>query len=70
MLTREIPSIQERQILLDSLHIEQIKTLFSLQRHKDIREVYVEVQRAKRPNFESVKRAYREITREGASEFI
>ena len=45
MLTKEIPHLQERQILLDSPHIEQIKTLFRLQKHKDRVDVYVEVER-------------------------
>ena len=70
MLTKEIPSIQEKVILLDSKDLQNLQTTLGLHTHRDRVEIYVEVQRAKRPSFESVERAYREITREGASEFI
>lgn len=63
MLTREIPSIQEKVILLDSKDLQNLQTTLGLHTHKDRVEIYVEVQRAKRPNFESVKRAYDEINR-------
>ena len=45
MLSKEIPHLQERQILLDSPHIEQIKTLFRLQKHKDKIDVYVDIEK-------------------------
>ena len=63
MLTKEIPNIQEKTILLDSKDLQNLQTTLGLHTHKDRVEIYVEVQRAKRPNFESVKRAYDEINR-------
>ena len=45
MLTKEIPNIQEKVILLDSKDLQALQTTLGLHTHKDIREVYVEVEK-------------------------
>ena len=44
MLTKEIPNIQERQIILDSKDLQTLQTILGLHKHKDTRAVYVEVE--------------------------
>ena len=45
MLTKEIPNIQEKTILLDSKDLQNLQTTLGLHTHRDIREVYVEVEK-------------------------
>ena len=45
MLTKEIPNIQEGQILLDSKDLQALQTTLGLHTHKEMRAVYVEVEK-------------------------
>ena len=62
--------MQEKQILLDSKNLQALQTILELHTYKDTRVVYVEVEKAKRPSFESVKRAYDEILKVGNAEEV
>ena len=45
MLTKEIPNIQEKTILLDSKDLQNLQTTLGLHTHKDRVEIYVEVEK-------------------------
>lgn len=45
MLTKEIPSIQEKTILLDSKDLQTLQTTLGLHTHRDRVEIYVEVEK-------------------------
>ena len=44
MLTKEIPNIQEKVILLDSKDLQALQTTLGLYTHRDRVEIYVEVE--------------------------
>ena len=64
MLTKEIPNMhpnmQEKTILLDSKDLQALQTTLGLHTHRDIREVYVEVELSK---WDRLKQTYQTINK-------
>ena len=65
MLTKEIPNMQEKTILLDSKDLQALQTTLGLHTHRDRVEIYMEVELSR---WEKIKRAYQYIDNLGKTE--